>query len=419
MHLLHLLHQYLPEHVGGTELYTQALSHSLQQRGHDVTIFHRRSAAKSGFERATEAGGNVYAAWNGPFQPTRRFLATFGDRTLAGAFRKALDEIRPDLVHIQHLMGLPTAVVAELRRRNIPYVVTLWDFWWVCANAQLLTNDSQQLCDGPRAFLNCARCALARAGLPQFSPALPLLALPLARRNQLLRQLLAGAARLIVPANFVRDWYAGHGIPTDRLVVIPPGLDYPPGLAARSLTPRGDNAERPFRIGYIGGLAPQKGVHILLEAFAGLTETAELRIAGDTSFDPAYMARLRQLAGPGVQFLGKLDRTAVWQMLNQVDVVVVTSLWYETFVFVISEAFAAGVPVIASDLGVLSERVRHEMDGLLVPPGDAGALRAALETLQQEPARLAALRQGIEPVHTLEQHVDAVEALYREVLRET
>ena len=91
-------------------------------------------------------------------------MATFGDATIERLFERALDDFRPDLVHVQHLMGFPVQLLHLLRQRRIPYVVTLHDYWWICANAQLLTNYGQQICDGPRLWLNCGRCALARAG---------------------------------------------------------------------------------------------------------------------------------------------------------------------------------------------------------------------------------------------------------------
>jgi glycosyltransferase involved in cell wall biosynthesis len=408
MHILHLVHQYMPEKVGGVELYTQALAQALSRRGHQVGVFARLSADGVGLVSRLDDQVRVWNAWHGAFTPGGRFLSTFTDQPLVSAFQQVVSEARPDLVHVQHLMGLPAAVCHTLAQQRIPYVVTLWDFWWVCANAQLLTNYSQEICEGPAAFLNCARCALARSGHPNLWPALPVLAPPLAWRNHVLRRVLAGAARIIAPAPFVRDWYARHGVAADKVVVLPPGLDYP------DAGPK--EAERPFRIGYIGGLSWQKGAHILVEAFAGLAGTAELWLAGDTGFDSAYVAHLRRLADSRVRFLGQIGRDALWHMLAQVDVVVVPSLWYETFCFVVSEAFAMGVPVIASDLGVLADRVRHEVDGLLTPPGDVAALRAALRRAQQEPALLARLRAGIGRPLTVAEHVTAVEALYGHVL---
>lgn len=413
MRILHLIHQYLPEYIGGTELYTKWLSEALSRRGHQVFIFYRHSAAGVGLASRAEPAGHIWAAWAGELNPTRRFRATFGDPALLSIFEQVLDESRPDLVHVQHLMGHPTALIEAIRRRGIPYLITLHDFWWVCANAQLLTNYSQEVCAGPRLCLNCARCALARVGRSELGLLRPVVAGPLLWRNVLLRRIMAGASRLIAPTEFVRDWYAAHGAPVDRLVTLSHGLESSSVLPIRTR-----KAIDPVRFAYIGGLSFPKGVHVLVEAFIGLPEKAELWIAGDETTDPTYTARLRERASDQVRFLGKLGHTQVWETLAQVDVVIVPSLWYETFAFVVSEAFAAGVPVVASRLGPLADRVRDGVDGLLVPPGEVEALREALHRFQQDSSLQPRLLAGIRPVFTLTEHVNEVEAHYQAIIQE-
>lgn len=411
MHVLHLVHQYMPEYVGGAELYTRWLTHALSQRGHQITIFYRRSAEGVGQEDRTENGVHVRAVWSGLLSPTHRFLATFGDTLMMRAFKCVLEETNPDLIHIQHLMGLPAALLRPIRQQGLPFVITLHDYWWMCANAQLLTNYSQQVCDGPQAYLNCARCALARADRSRFWPALPPVAGLLAWRNHLLRQIMKAAGGLVAPTEFVRHWYAAHGAPTERLLVIQSGLECAADIPRQKRDPDG-----PMRFAYIGGLSWQKGVHVLIEAFNGVNGSAELWIAGDETFDPDYVAHLHTQATSNVLFLGRLTREEVWETLAQVDVVAVTSLCYETFSFIVSEAFTAGVPVVASRLGPLADRVRDGVDGLLVPPGDVVAWRAALQRLVDEPDLLAQLRANVRSPMTLEEHVNRIESLYIQLI---
>ena len=152
-------------------------------------------------------------------------------RHCSAAGRRVLDEFAPQIVHVQHLMGLPASLLSTLRQRSIPYVITLHDYWWICANAQLLTNDTHRICSGPRAYANCARCALARLDKPGLWPAAPGLAALLAARNMMLRRALSAARSYIAPTRFVADWYAHHGLPANRIAVIPHGIEIPPGLA--------------------------------------------------------------------------------------------------------------------------------------------------------------------------------------------
>ncbi len=412
MKILHVVHQYLPEQVGGTEFYTQWVAHRLAQRGHKVDIFYRRFAPGEGCQfRLDEDDVRVWAAWAGTMSPSGRFMATFKAPALLDAFIKVFEQCQPELVHIQHLMGLPVSIVNYIQARNIPFIITLHDYWWVCANAQLITNYSQQLCAGPQAYLNCARCALARANHAKLWPAVPLLAPLLAQRNRLLRHTMNAAAKLITPTQFVCAWHTACDVDASLLQVIPHGLDTPPPPKHQSKQPAD-----PMRFVYIGGLSWQKGVHILVEAFQGLDGSAELWIAGDEAADPVYMAQLQQLASPRVRFLGKLTHDAVWQTLTQADIAVVVSLWYETFSFIISEAFAAGVPVLASDLGPLGDRVSHKVDGLLFPAGDVPALRQTMQRFLDEPALLSQLQAGIQPPRTLDDHVAELEGVYQRVV---
>ncbi|MEJ5308739.1 MAG: glycosyltransferase [Anaerolineae bacterium] len=412
MRILHVTHQYMPEYVGGVELYTRWLAHAQMQAGHEVSIFYRRSGEGTGLESRGEDGVRVWAAWHGPVTPVRRLLATFWDPSLIPLFERVLDETNPEIVHVEHLMGLPVALSGTLRRRRIPFVVTLWDFWWRCANAQLLTNYDQTVCPGPHFhYLNCARCALARAGRPGCIVFSPFLAFLMAWRNFQLLQVLRAAAALIAPTTFVEHWYANHAAPRETLRLLTPGLEHPSALPSCQRESDGK-----VRFLYVGGLSFQKGLHTLLEAFAGVRGTAELWIAGDETFDPAYVMHLRSLATPNVRFLGRLTRPEVWAALVNADVVVVPSLWYETFSFLVSEGFVAGKPVLASRLGPLADRVHDGVDGLLLPPGDVMAWREALQRLVDMPDELARLREKVRPPLSLTEHEAALTSLYSQVI---
>jgi glycosyltransferase involved in cell wall biosynthesis len=412
MRLLHLIHQYPPDKLGGTELYTQQLTAAQAVAGNEVHVFYRQDGPGVRLEhRQDDNGVHVWAARSGPVTSASRFRALFDEPTLANALTQVLTASNPDLVHIQHYLGLPASALGAFA--HLPRVITLHDYWWICANAQLLTNYDATVCDGPRAWVNCARCALARAGRDRLWPASPMLAPLMAWRQRALAPFWRGAARLITPTAFARDWYAAHGLPADRLQVVPHGIDLPEEMPVP--TAAGDAQ---LRVGYLGGVAPQKGVHVLIDAFNELpVERFKLTVMGDLDALPDYVQALRAAAThPGINFAGRLDRPQLWQALTRLDVLVVPSLWYETAALVIQEAHAAGVPVIASDLGALSERVQHDVDGWLIPPGDAGALRQALSRLGSDRTALSRLVAGIGPVRTMATHAAEIAVIYQSCL---
>jgi glycosyltransferase involved in cell wall biosynthesis len=296
------------------------------------------------------------------------------------------------------------AILARLRRRRLPTVITLHDYWWVCANGLLLTNYDATVCAGPRGYLNCTRCAVARGGA-RLWPAAPVLWASLRRRADLLRRGAAAADLLLTPSAFVAEWHAAQGFPTAR--VRPLGVDLAVG-------PRTRAPARPLRLAMIGGLSLQKGVHVVVDAVSRHADDMTLTVAG-TGEDRAFVADLRRRAGPNVTWAGRLDRAGVAALLAASDAVLVPSLSYETFSLTLHEAWAAGVPVIASDLGVMARAVRHGVDGLLVPPGDVDAWAATLARLAAAPQELARLAQGIQPPPTVARHLELLQQDYADV----
>ncbi len=365
MKILYVVHQFMPDFVGGTELDTWEVGSRMRARGHEVTIVHRAVGAP-GVHRVMREGVPVYRIQAGAMTPMSLFAATFGHRQITRSFRQIFAEIEPDLVHFQHLRGLPADLVGWVRAQGRPALISLRDFWFVCPNAQLIDYTTGNLCTTPGAPLHCARCALVRAGMRSALAGAPVLAPLMAARNRILRGVMARADALLTYTEFVRRWFSQHGAPADRLHYVPRGIPRP---ESPPVGRRADDGH--VRFVYLGGLAWQKGVHVVIEAFNALPAEAELIIAGDESQYPDYVAELRTLARhPGIRFAGRLDRPAVWETMAAADAVVVPSLWYETFSMLTHEAFAMGVPVLASDHGVMADAVTDGVDGLLVSPGD-------------------------------------------------
>lgn len=422
MRLLHLVHQYVPDHVAGTELYTQMLARRQSAAGHKVSVFAPVGREPAGeLLIANEDGIQVFRATTGPRSPAAVFRSNFGQQDILDAFRRTLAATQPDIVHVQHMMGLPVADIgAALARAGVPYVLSLHDYWYGCANGQLLTNDTEQVCDGPDARAhNCGRCAVARAGVRPLAPLVGPSAAPvMRRRNRQTAAFYNGAARVLAPNPFVRDIYGQMGLATGRMVLAPLGLDAPDDLSERVNRARAARTQGTLRLGYLGSISRQKGVHVLVSAVNGLSDASvTLDIYGDLNVFPDYAAELQALARhPGIRFQGTLPRDRVWDTLAGLDALVMPTLWYEASPAIIREAFAVRLPVVASAIGAPGSMVREGVDGLLFPPGDAEALRRILLSLAENSATLARLRAGIEPVLTVSAHLAALEAAYREVV---
>jgi glycosyltransferase involved in cell wall biosynthesis len=206
------------------------------------------------------------------------------------------------------------------------------------------------------------------------------------------RRALAAARAVVVTSPRTAATLAGlFGVERARVAVAPPVTDPVPAA-------RGSGGPGCCRLVCVGTLTPRKGHRLLVEALAGLRDLAwELDCAGSAERHPATAAELRAMvAAHGledrVRLLGELDAAALAGVYDRSDVCVSASL-YEGYGMALGDALARGLPVIAAAGGAVEGTV-PEGAGLLVPPGDVGALRGALRRFLVEPGLAAALRRG-------------------------
>ena len=181
-----------------------------------------------------------------------------------------------------------------------------------------------------------------------------------------------------------RRFFGGH------YRVIPNGVHVDPvRLQARVAAVGRRPAGAPLRIAFVGQAVERKGLPLLLRAFEALREHVPcvLTVMGPEIEELAPL----MLDPSGVRVLGKVSDETKRFELEQADVLCAPSLRGESFGLVLTEAFAAATPVIASDIAGYRDVVRDGVDGVLVPPGDAQALAEALRDLWEEPARLASM----------------------------
>ncbi len=175
-----------------------------------------------------------------------------------------------------------------------------------------------------------------------------------------------------------RRFFGGH------YRVIPNGVRFDPEVLARAGDVAGSDR---LRIVFVGQSVERKGLPLLLRSFEALREhiPTELTVIGPTREELAPL----MLDDRGVRILGKVGDERKHAELRRADVLAAPSLRGESFGMVLTEAFASGTPVVASDIAGYRDVVRDGVDGLLVPAADPQALAEALRDLWEEPARRA------------------------------
>lgn len=412
MKVLTIVHQFLPGHAAGSEYYTYYLAKALQARGHSLHLLtteidHDRPHAELG--RTEFDGLPIHQAINNHKFPT--FELTYEDPAMEANLRRVLDRVRPDVVHVQHLHLLSIGCIDVIKERGLKLAWTLHEYVPMCVRHGQLLRTEGELCEGPE-DVECAKCARmwhAPAGTRGTDE--DYLRAVRARLKRM-RAELAKVDLFIAPSRFLRDKYVEHGfIRPERIVV----SDY--GFHTAGFRRVERTASRDLRVGFLGTIAPWKGVHVLVEAFNGLPEAGvTCDVWGDLTFLPDYVAELRDRRHHlDVKLLGKCPNDRVAEAFANLDVLVVPSLWFENSPLTIHEAFLAGVPVICSDRGGMAELVEDGVNGLHFRLGDATDLRDKIERLMKEPELLAKLRDGIPPVKDMAADAEWMEARLAEL----
>ncbi|MCA8954182.1 MAG: glycosyltransferase [Planctomycetes bacterium] len=420
MRLLYVVHQFFPDCHSGTEQYCLAVARAAQRHGDEVTVLSLHPCHEDEmppvrlFDQPYD-GVPVVRLNHWRRMNPNDVLRDYENRHLDGWFQAVLDEVRPDAVHFFHLRQLGSNLIAVARRSGARTVVNLMDFWYLCPRFTLLRRDGT-LCGGPpdggRGCVACEYPELAdhapATSSADDSPAARLRAL-LDRPSRQLENL-AGADAIIAPSRFLAGVFADNGLPRDRMTVVPYGLAPDRIVPIPATRPRA-----PLRLAFCGVLSPWKAPHLAVEAVLGTDAAIELTVHGRTA-EPMFQDYIdrtmaRAADDPRIRFAGAYAAADTPRVFAEMDLLIVPSTWYENTPFVVLEAFAAGVPVLASALGGLREVIRHDENGALFPAGDIDALRRAIERIAAEPSWFGHLR--MKPPAGIADNYDVFRAAYR------
>jgi len=214
----------------------------------------------------------------------------------------------------------------------------------------------------------------------------------------------------IAVSEFSRRKFTEGGLPAERITV-KPNFVHP--------DPKPKNEPGSYAL-YVGRLTEEKGLRVLLAAWGMVRSWVPLRIAGDGPMREEMAAEIEAKGLQFVELLGHVSPSEVVTLMHGARFLVVPSQWYEGFPCTIVEAFACGLPAVASRLGSMAETIEDGENGLHFNPGDAAELAEKVEWAWTHPAELQAMgraaRAEYEDKYTAERNYQMLMEIYRRVL---
>jgi glycosyltransferase involved in cell wall biosynthesis len=335
-------------HAGGVEGYISDVSVALGQAGHPASLAYF----------TPHAGKDLLP--DSVCVPVE--VATKPSTKVFDQLQRAVDDLEPDIAFL-HAVYQPEVVRWIVDR--LPAIAYVHGPYLVCPGSAQYWRTSQRTCERAAAlgclrYAQTERCCFGRN--------------PIRHVQQLLhvKGLLATYRDLdiLVGSRFMRRLLTLNGLPEEQIRILPPLMF---DGVAESSTPEAGT------VLFAGRIVPEKGLHLLIEALTQIQPTWRLIVAGEGG-DQVRCQRLARNLGVGnqIQFLGWQDAAGMAHLYRRSAVVAVPSSWPEPYGRIGPEAFYYGRPVVAFDVGGVSDWLEHGVTGSLIPPGDVQAFGRAL-----------------------------------------
>ncbi len=408
MRIVLLSNLYPPHVLGGAEIVARDFAAGLAELGHEVTVL----TSTYGVAKPQQEG-HIWRTLQYTFpahfdrqRPVRQqlhlirdYYRYFHDATNVKELRRVIAEVKPDVLYVWEITGIGVnTMLTALGMVNIPVVFHLESYWWQYARS-------------PQTEQTRLRTRKLKQALIGTVPALPY-------------------TSLIAASQAVKQEYIAVGCDPERVEVIYNCIDARFVNTPRAIHNYEDGSElqgQQTQLTYVGRLCLEKGVLVILKALDLLIHRQgkrqlHLNIFGDG--EGGYMKELHEYIHENeltafVTFHGKVPQDVLIAQYDRSDIMLIPSLWKEPFGLVVAEAMARGLPIITSNIGGPAEIITHEVDGLLIEPGDEHLLATAITRLLDNPdeckrfsqAARAAVQQRfmvVENAKRVEQHLQRV-----------
>lgn len=393
---LFTLHNFYPDQLYGTEKVCIQQMRELLKRGHRVGLFYscnspvsEKQLKKNGLE-----GLELFRV-KFLFSKAQVLLSAWKPH-VSYRFSRVVDEFSPDVVVFHHLVRLSMDLPLVVRKKSIKKILYLHDFYLICPSYSLF-RENEGICRAS-SMLDCARCLFAgRFGQNvigmsfKILPAFPFLLM----RNIIRKRVAENIDCFVSPSGFMVSELKRRGVEIKTCIHNPNGMDRITNVEEKKITGS-------LCFGYIGNIHKKKGVDVLVQAFHGdIGKNLVIRGFSDDNAVQDFMLKYPDFSGTLEVFNNNRQ-----SFYNNVDVIIVPSVWYENQPTVIIEALNYGKPVICSDTGGMPEMVTDNKGGLLFRTGVSDDLREKVMYLINNPSEVVRMKESLPKWPTVEENVD-------------
>lgn len=304
---------------------------------------------------------------------------------MTDAFGALIDKIGPDLIHFHCIQRLTASAVEAARLRDIPYLITLHDGWWISPN-QFLIDDRDE-----ESYYSYAKSQTEE--MPD--------------RAKSVVRLLRSAKHLLAVSPQFQAIHEACGL--TNVITVENGVTPLPAVQHRP-SPSGR-----VRLAHIGGAVRHKGVHLVRNALLSTPyDNLELLLIDHAM--PSGTSRTEVWGTTPVTITGKVPQAQIAELYSKIDILLAPSIWPESYGLVTREASASGVWVIASDRGAIGGDVVEDENGHRVDVATYKGLADCLSKIDADHVRYLSPPQNQPAIRTVRDQVDELVAVYDEVL---
>jgi len=393
MRVLKVIHGFPPDYMAGSEVYSYHLVKELINQDIETFVFTR---VENEFD-------DNYKIYNEKFEnitiqrvnkPKRDYLYEdkFYDEEMDKILKKYLKNVKPDIVHFGHLSHLSTNLIRVVKEFNIPIVYTIHDFWLFCVKGQMINQDGL-ICANP-SVENCTQCSNYVVNTKQVKESM-----------KQMKEIIDLIDIFISPSHTLKDFFINQGVDRNKIEYLKYGFNTKKIIYNKKVFTQSSK----INFGFMGRVIPTKGIKVLVDTFKKIPNE-QLSIYGSIG------EQKRFLETKNIIFKGAYNNNNINEVLNDIDVLIVPSIWYENAPLVIQEAFLAGIPVITSNIGGMAELVKDKVNGFTFKVGSSEELMSTIKKISYNPMILNSLDSSRDIVVDIEDDVKEIIKIYEKLI---